>query len=89
MFRGPNPEKVSFFAEQFVKQVEARLGDRVEMRGPAPCSIEKIKDHYRFQIWYFTKNVTQIVAELRQIQDGINWPKDVIQVIDVDAFSLS
>lgn len=88
LFRGPNPEKVSFFADQFVKQVQVSLGERIEIRGPAPCSIEKIKDHYRFQIWYFTKSVTPVVAEIGRLQEGINWPKDVVQVLDVDAFSL-
>lgn len=89
LFRGPKPEKVSFFADQFVKKVEASLGERIEVSGPTPCSIEQIKDHDRFQIWYFTKNVTQVVAEIRRLQEGINWPKDVVQVLDVDAFSIS
>ncbi len=89
VFRGPNPDKVSFFAEQFAKRVEAQVGDRVELRGPAPCSIEKMKDNYRFQIWYFTSNVGVLMAELVGIAKGINWPADVIQVMDADPMSLS
>ena len=34
LFRGPNPEKLKFFAEQWAKLVEKTLGDRVELRGP-------------------------------------------------------
>ena len=34
-------------------QVEKALGARDELRGPSPCPIEKIKDEYRWQIWYF------------------------------------
>lgn len=89
IFRGPNPDKVSFFAEQFAKRVSERLAGRVETRGPAPCTIEKMKDNYRFQIWYFTKNVTPVMSELVIIASEIGWPPDVIQVLDVDPFSLS
>ncbi|MDE0769262.1 MAG: primosomal protein N' [Opitutaceae bacterium] len=89
VFRGPNPEKVLFFAEQFAKRVEAQMGARVELRGPAPCSIEKMKDNYRFQVWYFTSNIGPSMAELVGIATTINWPKDVIQVMDADPVSLS
>lgn len=89
VFRGPNSDKVSFFAEQFAKRVEKSLGQRVEMRGPAPCAIEKMKDHYRFQIWYFVESVGPIMSELVGIASEINWPQDVIQVVDADPMSLS
>jgi primosomal protein N' (replication factor Y) len=32
----------------------AGFGDRIELRGPSPAPIEKIKDEYRWQLWYFT-----------------------------------
>lgn len=89
VFRGPNPDKVAFFAAQFAKRVGERLNGKVEMRGPAPCSIEKMKDHYRFQIWYFTASVTQVMAELVSIAGEIGWPADVIQVLDADPVNLS
>lgn len=89
LFRGPNADKVLFFAEQFAKQVEKRIGQKIEMRGPAPCSIEKMKDHYRFQIWYFTGSVAAVMPTLMEIAGEINWPEDVIQVFDADPMSLS
>lgn len=89
VFRGPNPDKVTFFAEQFAKRAKERLGSRVETRGPAPCSIEKMKDNYRFQIWYFASSVTNTMAELTGIAEEIGWPSDVIQILDVDPMSLS
>lgn len=88
IFRGKNPEKIKFFAEYWAKQVELALGDRVEMRGPTPAPIEKVKDEYRFQIWYFCAQATRIVPELVRLQAGIKWPEDVIQVLDVDPMSL-
>ena len=89
VLRGPNPDKVAFFAEQFAKQVEKRLDGVVEIRGPAPCPIEKMKDNYRFQNWYFTAGVSPVMAVLREIAGDISWPADVVQVLDADPMMLS
>ena len=89
LFRGPNPEKLKFFAEQWAKLVEKTLGDRVELRGPTPSPIEKIKDEYRWQIWYFTSAVTKVVPELARLRAEFAWPDDMTQVMDVDPVNLS
>ncbi|MDD3180684.1 MAG: primosomal protein N' [Opitutaceae bacterium] len=88
LFRGPNPEKILFYAEHWVKKVEAALGGQVEIRGPAAAPIERVKDEYRFQIWYFTARVTAVVAVLVRLQGESTWPDDVRQVLDVDPMSL-
>ena len=88
LFRGPNPEKLKFFADQWAKLVEKNLGERVELRGPAPSPIEKIKDEYRWQLWYFTNGVTQVVPELNRLRSGFAWPDDITQVLDVDPVNL-
>ncbi len=88
LFRGKNPEKLQFFAEQWARKVEAALGGLVELRGPSAAPIEKIKDEYRWQLWYFTSQVTKVVAELTKLRDAFQWPDDVVQVIDVDPMSL-
>ncbi|EIQ01373.1 primosomal protein N'' [Opitutaceae bacterium TAV1] len=90
LFRGPNPEKLQFFAEQWAKLVEKELGSRVELRGPASCPIEKIKDEYRFQLWYFINgNVSAIVADLSRLRATFTWPEQFVQVLDVDPVNLS
>jgi len=88
LFRGPNPEKLQFYAEQWAKRVEAELGDAVELRGPSPSPIEKVKDHYRWQLWYFTENVSKTVPKLAALQREFPWADDVTQVLDVDPVSL-
>ena len=88
LFRGPNPEKLKFFAEQWARLVEKELGEKVELRGPSPSPIEKIKDEYRWQLWYFTSSVTKVVPELARLRAGFAWPDDITQVIDVDPMSL-
>jgi primosomal protein N' (replication factor Y) len=89
LFRGPNPEKLKFFAEQWAKRVEKALGDRVELRGPAASPIEKIKDEYRWQLWYFTNGVTKVVPELSKLRSEFAWPDDITQVLDVDPVNLA
>jgi primosomal protein N' (replication factor Y) (superfamily II helicase) len=88
IFRGKNPEKIQFFAEHWVKQVELKLGNLVEIRGPTPAPIEKVKDEYRYQVWYFCARATKVVPELVKLQAEIKWPDDVTQVLDVDPMSL-
>ncbi|RKX32675.1 MAG: primosomal protein N' [Verrucomicrobia bacterium] len=88
LFRGRNPDKVAFVAEQWVKQLSGHLPEDVELRGPAPCATEKIKDRYRFQVWYFTNRVTSLVREIRLLESTFPMPDDVIQVIDVDPMQL-
>lgn len=89
LFRGPNPEKLKFFAEQWARLVEKALGDRVELKGPSASPIEKIKDEYRWQLWYFTNGVTKVVPELARLRDEFAWPDDITQVIDVDPVNLT
>jgi primosomal protein N' (replication factor Y) len=88
LFRGPNPDKIRFLAEAWVKRVEAALGSAVEIRGPSPAPIEKVKDEYRFQVWYFTHRTGHVVAELVRLQEGFPLPADVNAVLDVDPMSL-
>lgn len=89
LFRGPNPEKLKFFAEQWARLVEKTLGSRVELRGPSASPIEKIKDEYRWQLWYFTNAVTKVVPELTKLRSEFAWPDDITQVLDVDPANLA
>jgi primosomal protein N' (replication factor Y) (superfamily II helicase) len=88
IFRGPNPEKILFFANHWVKKVEAALGGAIEIRGPSAAPIEKVKDEYRYQVWYFTTRTAKVVAELTKLQGEFQWPDGVTQVLDVDPMSL-
>jgi primosomal protein N' (replication factor Y) len=88
LFRGPNPEKLRYFAEQWASLVRPVLGAGAELRGPAASPIEKIKDQYRWQLWYFTSNPTRIGAQLARMRDGFSWPDDIVQILDVDPMNL-
>jgi primosomal protein N' (replication factor Y) len=89
LFRGPNPDKLKFFAEQWAKRVCDTLGKRVELRGPAPAPIEKIRDEYRWQLWYFVGSVTKVIPDLSRLRDEFEWPEGITQMIDVDPMNLT
>ena len=87
-FRGPNPEKLKFFSEQWARRVGDAFGSRLELRGPTAAPIEKIKDQYRWQLWYFAAQVTPVIAELARLRAGFAWPDDITQILDVDPVNL-
>jgi primosomal protein N' (replication factor Y) len=88
LFRGPNPDKLTFFTEQWAKKVREVLGNRVELRGPVPAPIEKIRDEYRWQLWYFVGSVTKVIGDLARLRDGFEWPEDLTQILDIDPMNL-
>jgi primosomal protein N' (replication factor Y) len=88
LFRGANPDKLRFFAEQWAKRIREALGKRAEVRGPAPAPFEKIRDEYRWQLWYFVDSVTRVIGELSRMRDEFEWPDDITQFLDVDPMNL-
>ena len=89
VFQGPNPDKVTFYAEQWVKKVRPELDDSVDIRGPVPAPLEKIKDQYRFHIWFFHPRGHSVAVRLFQLRKEFPMEKDVRDFIDVDPVNLS
>lgn len=84
LFRGPNPEKVAFYAEQFAKALEEAHPGLVELRGPAACPIEKIQDNYRFQIWYVCDRVTRVMPAILKVRHAFPLDEEVVDILDAD-----
>jgi primosomal protein N' (replication factor Y) len=89
LLRGPNPDKLKFFAEQWARRVREQFGSRLEIRGPSPSPIEKIKDQYRWQLWYFVSSVSRVIGELARLRSEFKWPDDIAQSLDVDPVNLT
>lgn len=91
LFSGKNPDKVAFFMKQWEKEIRAALGDALEIRGPVTAPIEKIKDQYRFQFWYFTPSVSRVIESLSKLRVDFKskLDKDVREWIDVDPIQMS
>jgi primosomal protein N' (replication factor Y) len=89
LIRGQSLEKVKFYAQQWIKQVGPGLKELgVEVRGPAPCPVERIQNMFRYQIWYFTGNVSRIMPYINAQRAAFKWDPDLIEIVDVDAFHL-
>ena len=89
LFRGRNPEKINFFVEQWLKQLKEQLGEQLEIRGPAPAPIEKIRDEYRFQLWYFAPSASKVIGPIRELRQQFKMDKDVIDLLDIDPMNMS
>jgi primosomal protein N' (replication factor Y) len=89
LFRGRNPDKVNFYIDQWTKLVEKEMGEMVEVRGPAPAPIEKIRDEYRFQLWYFAPSASAIIGKLAALRESFKMDQEVIDYMDVDPMNLS
>jgi primosomal protein N' (replication factor Y) len=89
VFSGPNPEKVTFFAEHWVRRAKEILNPEVDIRGPLPAPLEKLKDQYRFQVWYFYPRGIPVGRNLYALRKHFPMDRDVREVIDVDPFNLS
>lgn len=90
LFRAPSQEKLDFYTRQWVREVGPWLKERgVEIRGPAPCPVERIQNLYRYQIWYFSSSVGRVVPWLQEKRLAFKWDPELIEVLDVDAMQLS
>lgn len=90
VFRSRNNDKVAFFAEQWARHLEAHtVGKQIEIRGPSPAPLEKIKDFYRYQLWYFTGNVSKVLPQITALRNDYVIDKEVIDIFDVDPVDMN
>jgi len=91
LFSGKNPDKVLFFMNQWMKVLKEAMGDELDIRGPAPAPIEKIKDEYRFHFWYFTSSVVRTIDPINEVRKEFKpkLDKDVREWIDVDPVQMT
>ena len=69
-----------FYIEKWTRLIEQKLGSKIEIRGPAPAPVEKIRDEYRFQLWYFMPAVGSVIDHLRELRESFKLDKDVIDL---------
>ena len=88
VFQGRNPDKVSFFIEQWARRLEEMVGDTIEIRGPTPTPLERLRGEYRFQLWYFMESVTRSLPRISEVRKGFAMDGAVRDVLDVDPMNL-
>lgn len=89
IFRGKDQKRVELFAERWTQFLEKALGQKIEIRGPSPAPLEKVKDYYRYHLWCFVGNVSKTLPEILKVRGQFPSDEEVIDLFDVDPVDLS
>ncbi len=89
IFRGRSEEKTSFYAEQWAKTMRNDPIENIDIKGPAPAPLEKIKGYYRYHLFYLTHHVSKFLTEFKKRRKKFPLDNEVHDIIDVDAFQIS
>lgn len=89
IFRSKNQQKVATFAENWASFLSKKMGQKIEIRGPAPAPLEKIKDYYRYHLWCFLGNISKTLPEILKVRAEFPSDKEVIDVLDIDPVDMS
>lgn len=84
IFRGRNPEKVAYHAHSWVEFLKQNISTPLEIRGPAEAPLYKVKDYYRFHIWFFVPSIGSRLSEIQEIRKRFKMDKEIIDVFDSD-----
>jgi primosomal protein N' (replication factor Y) len=84
IFAGKNEGKTALFAKQFAESLPPLSVGTFIFRGPAPAAIQKVRDHHRFSILCFTKNVAEALDKISTALDPFRCVRDPFVAVDVD-----
>jgi len=84
-FESANERLCREAAEAAAKAVSP-VPERVRLRGPAPAPLERIRNHWRWQLLISAAN-RELLRELLETIEGLTVPRNVRRVIDVDPTS--
>ena len=74
LFRGPNPEKLKFFAEHWAKRVEAALATRWRSAARPRRPLRASRTNTASRSGTSPPRVTKVVAELVRLRADFAWP---------------
>lgn len=89
VYRSEDEKKAYGGAEKAAKILEkegAKLG--VEVRGPAPAGMFKLRGHYRFQVLLKAVKPQSIRRIIQILDEQFETPKGVFRVVDIDPQSM-
>jgi primosomal protein N' (replication factor Y) len=84
IFSGKNEVKTEFLAKKICDDLRKRSQGLFELRGPTPAVTYKVKDHFRFSLICFSKNVATALEKIHESMKAFKSAKDAIWTIDVD-----
>jgi primosomal protein N' (replication factor Y) len=84
-FRGRKEEDVLNFTGSLRKNIEKKYkSDRVEILGPAPAPISRMKGLYRWNLFLKAERVEDIIAILKKVIGNRRREKGVLITVDVE-----
>ena len=89
IFRGRGEEKTRFYAEQWRRLLDQKKVKSIEIKGPVPTPLAKMKGYYRFHLFYLTTSVSVSLSELQAIRNEFPLDKEIFDYLDVDAHQIS
>ncbi|NMA47047.1 MAG: primosomal protein N' [Lentisphaerae bacterium] len=87
-FRSQEEALAAATAEKFHQDVLPLLEPAVQIIGPMPAPLSKVKTYYRFQLQLRGGSILKLVALLRPLVVGRSFPKGVDVYLDVDPRNL-
>jgi primosomal protein N' (replication factor Y) len=87
-FRSPEESLAAQAAEAFMAELQPQLEPSVQVIGPMPAPLSKVKTYFRYQILLRGGTARKNIAILRQMAVRRKPPKDVDIMVDVDPRSL-
>ncbi|MCF7848096.1 MAG: primosomal protein N' [Kiritimatiellales bacterium] len=87
-FRGSSEMKTARIAEEFAEALRPRLEPAVEVAGPMPAPISKIRNKFRYQLTLRGGSILALSRTLREAVIAGKKPQDVDVHVDIDPQSL-
>lgn len=90
-FKGKDEKSVELASDEFTKELKSKIQNPIQILGPAPAAIPKIRQNYRYHIIMKipkelkgTKEIPQIIWQLKEKYETKLNSKGVKLIIDVD-----
>jgi primosomal protein N' (replication factor Y) (superfamily II helicase) len=91
---GPNPEHVEAKAQALCKKIRAiqsgnpKYREHIEILGPAPSPIEKLRNRYRWQLLLKGNQISPLIGLASAVRGTFTRTRDVRLHIDVDPYNM-
>lgn len=84
--RGEDAAAVERCIGQVADALQVASPPGLQIAGPLPSPLVKLKGQYRFQMIFRAKHAASIAKPLRAAIQSVRWPKKVYYALDIDAF---
>ncbi len=87
VFRSKKRSDASNASESLASALRRSLSG-FEVFGSQECSIEKVREYYRYQVLLRGKNIQLLIGSLNKVLSELKFPASVIMEVDVDPLEL-